>query len=266
MTDADQSFQMSDTAGEISVDISGGLAVLTIDRPHARNAIGLRTFGELERALDSIANSDASVVVFRGAGDRAFVSGGDVKELSAIRDEAGAIVMASRMRRLLDRLSTFPVPVIAAVNGHAIGGGAEVALAADIRMAADDINVGFTQVKLGVMPAWGGAERLAEIVGRSRAILLIGTGQILPASQALGMGLLDIVCPRSEFDSRWRDLAQSFASLPPGASRSIKATIAAARPHHHPDLEHDAVVRFARLWAADTHWEAVRSFEKDRRK
>src|SRR5581483_8089291 len=114
---------------------------------------------------------------------------------SAIRDEAGAIAMASRMRELLDRLSTFPLPVIAAINGHALGGGAEVAVACDIRLAASDVRIGFTQVKLAIMPAWGGAERLAELVGRSRAMLLAGAGTVLEAAEAERIGLVDQVLP-----------------------------------------------------------------------
>ncbi len=174
---------------EVGVQVEGKVAVLTIDRPHARNAIGLATMAELGEALDQIENEPVNVLVVRGAGDRAFVSGGDLKELSAIRDEQGAIDMATRMRRLLDRLATFPVPVVAALNGHALGGGAEVAVAADIRIAADDVSIGFTQVQLAIMPAWGGAERLAELVGRSRAMLLIAAGTRLSAAEAERIGL-----------------------------------------------------------------------------
>ena len=242
---------------EVGVQVEGKVAVLTIDRPHARNAIGLATMAELGEALDQIENEPVNVLVVRGAGDRAFVSGGDLKELSAIRDEQGAIDMATRMRRLLDRLATFPVPVVAALNGHALGGGAEVAVAADIRIAADDVSIGFTQVQLAIMPAWGGAERLAELVGRSRAMLLIAAGTRLSAAEAERIGLVQIVAPRHEFDAAWRDLADAFARLPEGAGRAIKDVISAAKPHAHPALEADAVRHFARLWVGDEHWRAA---------
>ena len=147
----------------VDLEFDDGLAVLTIDRPHARNAISLETMGQLENALDAAA--DARALVIRGAGDRAFVSGGDLKELSALRTEEDASAMAKRMRTICDRLASFPAPVIAALNGHAFGGGAEVAVAADIRVAADDIKIAFNQVELEIMPAWGGAERLAALVG-----------------------------------------------------------------------------------------------------
>ena len=121
--------------------------------------------------------------MIKGAGDKAFVSGGDLKELSAIRTEADAAAMARRMRGVCDRIAAFPGPVLAALNGHALGGGAEVAVAADIRLAADDIKIGFNQVSLAIMPAWGGAERLAALVGKGRALLLAGTGSILDAGR-----------------------------------------------------------------------------------
>ena len=165
----------------VDVEFDQGLAVLTIDRPHARNAISLDTMDQLEKALD--AAEGASALAITGAGDRAFVSGGDLKELSAIRTQEDAAAMAWRMRSICDRLASFPAPVIAALNGHALGGGAEVAVAADIRLAADDIKIGFNQVALEIMPAWGGAERLAELVGKSRALLLAGTGTVLDAVQ-----------------------------------------------------------------------------------
>lgn len=253
--------------GEVDVQVGDGVAVLTIDRPAARNAIGLRTIEELHEALDDLTDVPASVLVIRGAGDRAFVSGGDLKELDAVRDEAAAVEMATRMRRLLDRVSTFPLPVVAALNGHAVGGGAEVATAADIRVAADDIRIGFTQVKLAIMPAWGGAERLAEMVGRSQALLLVGTGRTLTAREAERIGLVDRLAPRAEFEDAWRALAEDFAGLPPGAARSIKQVVAAARPHHHPDLEPEAVRAFARLWVSDEHWRAAAEAgtQRDRR-
>jgi enoyl-CoA hydratase len=243
---------------EVAIEVNGGIAVITIDRPDSRNAIAQGTMSELHIGLDTLENSEEiAVVVLRGAGDRAFVSGGDLKDLAAIRDLPSAVEMATNMRRFLDRLSTFPAPVIAAINGSAIGGGAEVAVAADIRIAAEDIKIGFTQSKLAIMPAWGGAERLAEIVGRSKAMLLVSAGETITAAKAMDYGLIDITCPRVEFEQSWRTLAEKFAQLPSGVSRSIKQMISAAKPHHHPDLESSAVHAFARAWVNEAHWDAV---------
>jgi enoyl-CoA hydratase/carnithine racemase len=237
------------TAGElpmVELELADGLAVVTIDRPHARNAIAPATMDELEKAL--VAAADARALVIRGAGDRAFISGGDLKELSAIRTEAAATAMALRMRGICDRLATFPGPVVAALNGHALGGGAEVAVAADIRVAADDVKIGFTQSKLAIMPAWGGAERLASVVGRSRALLLAGSGTVLTAAEAQRIGLVDEVLPRASFEAGWRGLARSLATP---AAREIKRVVAGGV------TADEAARAFARLWVAEEHWAAV---------
>src|SRR4029078_1120426 len=144
--------------------------------------------------------------------DRAFVSGGDLKELSALRTESEAGAMALRMRSICDRIAAFAGPTVAALNGHALGGGAEVAVSADIRLAADDIKIGFNQVALEIMPAWGGAERLVALVGFSKALLLAGTGTVLDAAEAERIGLVDKLLPRASFEDDWRAVARTLAS------------------------------------------------------
>ncbi len=249
----------------MTLDVDAGLAVITIDRPEVRNAIGFATVAELDRALDDALATDVAVLVIRGGGDRAFVSGGDLKELAAIRTHDDAVAMARTVRRLLDRIASFPVPVIAALNGHALGGGAEVAIAADIRIAAADVKLGFNQVTLGIMPAWGGAERLAQVIGRGRAMLAIATGDLYDAPTALAIGLVDLVVPRETFDAEWHALARRLADTAPGATRAIKAVLGAAVPTHRPELEADAAAEFARLWIADAHWDSVDALDRKRR-
>jgi enoyl-CoA hydratase len=251
--------------GGVRVEVDDQVAVVTIDRPEARNAIGFATADELDAALDDVLESDAEVVVLRGGGDRAFVSGGDLKELSAVRTHEDAVDMATRVRRLLDRVAALPLPVLAALNGHALGGGAEVAIAADVRIAADDVRLGFNQVSLGIMPAWGGAERLAQVIGRGRALLAIATGEVYDAPTAQRLGIVDIVVPRIEFDAAWRKLAQGIASSAAGTTRAIKSVIDAAFPPCHPHLAADATDAFARLWTADAHWAAVDAMGQKRR-
>ncbi|MFJ5306457.1 enoyl-CoA hydratase/isomerase family protein [Streptomyces sp. NPDC088350] len=231
---------------DVDLELDGGLAVVTIDRPQARNAIAPTTMDELDKVLD--AAQGAKALVITGAGDRAFVSGGDLKQLSAIRTEEDAMAMALRMRGICDRIAAFPGPVIAALNGHAFGGGAEVAVAADIRVAADDIRIGFNQVALAIMPAWGGAERLAQLVGKGRALMLAGAGTVLDAAEAQRVGLLELVLPRAEFAEGWRTLARSLATNP---AREIKHVMSGAVP------EEEAARAFARLWVSDEHWQAA---------
>ncbi|MFF0085852.1 enoyl-CoA hydratase/isomerase family protein [Streptomyces canus] len=158
-----------------------------------------------------------------------------------------------RITRIVDetpdaRIAAFPGPVIAALNGHAYGGGAEFALAADIRVAADDVRIAFNQVALAIMPAWGGAERLAALVGPGRALLLAGTGQVLDAHEAERAGVVDLVLPRASFKNGWRELARRLAHRP---AREIKRVMG---PGHSPQ---EAARAFARLWVTDEHWEAA---------
>jgi enoyl-CoA hydratase/carnithine racemase len=203
---------------------------------------------QLEKALDTLDASEAvRAVVIKGAGDKAFVSGGDLKELAAIKTADKAAAMAWRMRAICDRLAELDAPVIAVLNGHAFGGGAEVAVAADIRVAADDVKIAFNQVSLEIMPAWGGAERLAALVGPSKALLLAGTGMVLDAAEALRIGLVDRVLPRSSFDEGWLALARSLANKP---AADIKRVIRGVSPD-------EAVAFFAQLWVSDEHWEAA---------
>ncbi|MCF6389518.1 enoyl-CoA hydratase/isomerase family protein [Mycobacterium sp. MBM] len=229
----------------VDLELDGALAVITIDRPHARNAISLDTMDALGNALDGAAGARALAIT--GAGDKAFVSGGDLKELALLRTEAQAAEMAWRMRTICDRIAGFPGPVIAALNGHALGGGAEVAVAADIRIAADDIKIGFNQISLAIMPAWGGAERLGALVGHGRALLLAGTGRVLDAAAAERVGLVDQVVPRTEFADTWRETAQLLARRPAG---EIKRAINGATTT-------EAVAAFARLWVSQDHWDAA---------
>ncbi len=229
----------------VDLELDDGLAVVTIDRPSARNAISLETMGQLEKALDGVEESaDARALVITGAGDRAFVSGGDLKELSALRTELDAAAMAWRMRSICDRIANFPGPTIAALNGHALGGGAEFAVAADIRLAADDIKIGFNQVSLEIMPAWGGAERLVSLVGYSKALLLAGTGTIIEATEAERIGLVDKVLPRVSFDSDWRTLARALAGRPAGEIKRVMECVTST----------EALAYFSRMWVSYDHW------------
>jgi enoyl-CoA hydratase len=230
----------------VELELNDAVAVVTIDHPKTRNAISTAVMAGLETAIEAAAG--AGVLVIRGAGDRAFVSGGDLKELSAVRTRDDASAMALRMREICDRLAGFPAPVIAALNGHALGGGAELAVAADIRVAAADITIGFNQANLAIMPAWGGAERLAALVGRGRALLLAGTGRQLAAAEAEHWGLVDVVLARDSFEEGWRSLARSLATAP---AREIKQMIRAETSVDQ------AVHAFAELWVSDPHWEAL---------
>ena len=250
---------------DLRLEMDGRVATLLIDRPQARNALARQTMRELDEALGSIRQTSARVLVIRGAGDRAFCAGGDLKELEALRSEAGAAEMAHEMRATLDRIPRLPIPVIAALNGDAFGGGAELAVACDFRVAARHARIGFAQITLGLMPAWGASERLAALVGRGRALYMLFSGDVLSAAKARKLGLVEAVCATESFDDALRKLTQKIAAAPEAALAGIKASVNAVRPHHNPELANETIAAFARTWADPAHWFALDEMERRRR-
>lgn len=253
-------------AAGVRLERIGGAALIVIDRPQAQNAISRPTMAELGAALDEVAaDPDVRVVALRGQGERVFVSGGDLKELATIRTEDEAQAMATTMRTLLDRVASLPVPAVAALNGHAYGGGCEVAIACDFRLAADDVKLAFNQVDLAIMPAWGGIERLQAVVGRGRALYLTTTGLPIDAPTAAAWGLVERVVPRAEFDASVVELLERMSRVPRDALVGIKAAADAARPAARPDLAPAATASFAKTWVNDAHWSAVAELEERHR-
>lgn len=245
------------TRAPVRIERGDGFARITVDRPEARNAISAAVMEGLEDALDVLEADPPNVVSFRGGGDRAFVSGGDLKEFSSIRGLDAARSMATRVRRILDRVVGLSSITIAELNGAALGGGAELAVACDIRVAADDVRLAFSQSTLAITPAWGGTERLTELVGRSRALYLLTTGVALPAQQACEWGLIEEVVPRVDFERRVNQLVGEIASRASPVLRSIKGIVSTVHPGVHPESAHEATELFAQAWVADAHWDAM---------
>lgn len=247
---------------EVEADRQGSMVTVSINRPGARNAIAPSTMSALQETIERLAGEEVSVLILRGAGDRAFVSGGDLKELAKLRSVEEASAMAVQMRGLLDRIASLPMPTIAAINGHALGGGAEVAVACDVRLAVDDATLAFNQAQLAIMPAWGGVERLVQLVGRSTAMELLLSRKRLTAAQAQQIGLVNLTIPRADFDRDVEAFASSIAEIPASVTKAIKSTIDAVRPNTHAESEAVAVRAFAELWASDAHWDAVARMQR----
>jgi enoyl-CoA hydratase len=250
---------------DLRLEVVRGVATLSIDRPLARNALALQTMAELDEALDIVRRERARVLVIRGAGDKAFCAGGDIKELEQMRSESDAAEMAHRMRATLDRIPQLAIPVIAGLNGDALGGGAELALACDFRIAAAHARIGFVQVSIGLMPAWGASERLASLVGRGRALSMLLLAQPMTAAEALQLGLVEMVVPSPMFDQRLLEIAKGIAAAPAAAIAGIKSSVNAVRPHRNPELADTTVEAFARIWVDPAHWKAVDKMAKSRR-
>jgi enoyl-CoA hydratase len=217
---------MSTTYANIRVDVSESIATLTFDRPQVRNALNRETVDEALRALTALAGDEGvGVLIVTGAGESSFVAGSDIADIRARTRTEGLAAIASSLCSAVER---FPRPTIAAVNGYALGGGCELALACDIRIAADTATFGQPELGLGIIPAAGGTQRLPRVVGLGWAKHLVLTGEIIDANQALAIGLVTMVAPAAELQARARELARRILRQGPLAARLAKAALNAS--------------------------------------
>lgn len=182
----------------LKVDNSEGILTISISRPDALNALNLKTLSELITVLQqTYQNNDYRGIIITGDGDRAFVAGADIKELSALTHDQ-ALAFAHNGQRLFKLIEDCPKPIIAAINGYALGGGCELAMACHIRLASDDAKFGQPEVNLGIIPGYGATQRLTQLVGRGKALELMMTGEIISAQEAKNIGLVNHVVAKEE--------------------------------------------------------------------
>jgi enoyl-CoA hydratase len=208
-------------SGNLSVEQDGATAIVTVDRPKVLNALNSATLDELHALMLRLRQDDAvRCVVITGAGEKSFVAGADITEL-AVQSPAGGREQAIRGQQVFDAVEHLGKPVIAAINGYALGGGCELAMACTIRLASDNARLGQPEINLGLIPGYGGTQRLPRIVGSGRALELLLTGEQISAQQALRIGLVNRVVPAAELMTEARRLAQMLAGKPPIAVRYI---------------------------------------------
>jgi enoyl-CoA hydratase len=210
----------------VRTDVSESIGTLTIDRPEVKNALDLETVNQIRDALRQFeTNESVGAVIITGAGESAFVSGADINAIRARgRDEGLAAINSS----LFSDIERFPRPTIAAINGYALGGGCEMALACDIRICADTAKFGQPELGLGIIPGAGATQRLPRVVGMGRAKHLILTGETIDAKQALEWGLVTAVTPSSQLQIRARELAKRILRQGPLAARLAKLALNAS--------------------------------------
>ena len=205
-------------------EINDGLAVVVIDNPPV-NALNETVISELDAIIEELSgNSSVQVVIVTGAGEKAFVAGADIKQFLDM-DVATGKALVRRGQQIFTRLSTLKQPVIAAVHGFALGGGCELALACDIRIASENAVMGVPEVSLGVIPGYGGTQRLPRLVGPSRAMSMILTGDPIKAEEALRIGLVDKVVPTGEALNEAKAMAKRIMSRGPLAVQAAKRAI-----------------------------------------
>ena len=240
------------------------VAIITINRPEKRNALNIQTRAEGAAVLDELrADDDVRVVIITGAGDKAFIAGADIAEFA----ERTAITQREVMveRGLFNAFDTFPKPVIAMVNGYCLGGGCEVALACDIRVASDKASFGQPEINLGIIPGGGGTQRLTRLVGEGKAMEMILSGEIISADEAYRIGLVNHVVPADQLEAKTMDIANRIAEKSPIALRLAKEAVKIASRSNLDEGLRREVDLFALCFSSEDKDEGVRAFLEKRK-
>lgn len=210
----------------LEVDEINMVALITINRADKLNALNRTLLSELDLALDEVANNKrVRALVITGAGAKAFVAGADIGEIAALEGHDAAVEFARFGQRVFAKIERLLIPVIMAINGYALGGGCELALSGDIRIAADTAQLGQPEVNLGIIPGYGGTQRLARTIGRDRAKTIIFTGERVTAADALRLGLVDRVVAPTDLLDEALSLAHNLAGKAPRALALAKMAI-----------------------------------------
>ena len=253
---------MSDTE-TLRVDTTGDVARITIDRPRKLNALNRRTLEALDTAVDEAEAAEARCLVVTGAGEEAFVAGADISAMEDLSTPE-AQAYAELGHRVARKLETFPAPTVAAINGYAFGGGMELALACDLRVAAQGAVLGQTEMDLGIIPGWGGTQRLPRLVSDEVARRLIFFGERIDATDAREYGLVGEVVADDQLNDRVDDLAAELAAQPRFALRAAKEAINAAHEGStEAGLAHERRA-FSGLFGTPDQREGARAFVEDR--
>ena len=249
----------------LKVNIQNRLGWITINRPKKLNALNRETLAELQHALAILEEDDnVRLLVIRGSGDIAFVAGADIQELAELSAEEGAALAHKGNQQVFDYIEHYSKPVIAAVNGYALGGGLELAMACHLRVFADTAKVGMPETSLGLIPGYGGTQRLPQLVGRGRAMELLLTGDMIDAQRAHEIGLANAVCSPNELETKVRELAAAILKNAPEAQQQL---LAAVRAGYDPQTDGYAVETegFGACFETDNFKQGTKAFLQKRK-
>jgi enoyl-CoA hydratase len=248
------------TAPHILVETSDRVLRLTLNRPEKHNALSRELLEDLRATFDAHSRDEALVAaVVRGAGARSFAAGGDLRDLASVRTLEAAREMAIRAKAALNAIRSFPVPVVAALNGDALGGGAELAVACDFRVAAPHARIGFVQGRLNITTAWGGGVDLLEIAGRAAGLRLLARSEVLEARAALSLRLYDAIAAEGQdLDGALEEFLAPIRQQTPRVLRAFKALATAARRGlPRQEMEELETASLAETWVHPDHWAAA---------
>lgn len=251
-------------AENIILDRTDRIARITINRPDKLNALNIRTRQEMAEALDELRGDDAvRVVVITGAGEKAFVAGADINEFAGRTAVQQRAVM--KAKSIFTAAEEFPKPLIAMINGFCLGGGCELALACDIRLAGEKARFGQPEINLGIIPGGGGTQRLTRLIGEGRAMQMILSGEMIDAQTALRFGLVNEVHPVDQLEARTMELATRIAEKSPVALAMAKTAVKnAARMTLREGLDSE-IDLFALCFSTEDKEEGVRAFIEKRK-
>lgn len=250
----------------ILLDRDGPVATITLNRPKQLNALSQAVIRELDAAIDELAADDLiRAIILTGSGDRAFAAGADIGELAQLASATEGRLMAQGSHALGRKMADLPKPLIAAINGFALGGGLELALACDVRIASDSAQLGLPEVTLGIIPGWGGTQRLPRLVGPGMAKLLMMTGERVDAAEALRIGIVERVLPHAELIDQAKQIAHKMASLPPLSIAAIKQAVNRGLNMALDDANLYEASLFAELTATEDAKEGTRAFVEKRK-
>lgn len=248
----------------LSTTVDGRVMRLTIDRPERLNAINTELLDELTEICRVIrASPEIALLVIRGSGGKAFAAGADIGEFDSLSGPSG-YEFAKYGQEVFQQLEDLPIPTVAAINGWALGGGCELAMACTFRLASDRSNLGLPEIKLGVMPGYGGTVRLARIVGESRALEMVLTGDPVSADRAERIGLVHQVFPAAEFDERVEQYIAVLLQRPPMSVQYALAAVRAGRQAAGPALFALEAAYAGLLTSTDDKREGVAAFREGR--
>jgi enoyl-CoA hydratase len=247
------------------VERDRGVATITINRPKVLNALNTQTLDELRRAVLALKrDDDVRAVIVTGSGEKSFIAGADINEL-AVQTPVGGRDHAMRGQHVLDLIENLGKPVIAAINGFALGGGCELAMACTIRIAADTARLGQPEINLGIIPGYAGTQRLARLVGKGRALELLLTGDHVTAQEAHRLGLVNRVVPAAELMTEARKLAVALAGKAPVAARYIIDAVNKGLEMPFPEAQIFEATLFGLVSTTEDMREGTRAFLEKRK-
>ena len=244
----------------LRVEAKDAVLRVCINRPEKRNPLSREVLGLIAQTFAHHAGDESlKAAVVTGAGDKSFAAGGDLKDLASIRSLEGAAQMADDAKAAFDEIRRFPVPVIAALNGDAMGGGAELAVACDFRVAASHARIGFVQGRLNLSTAWGGGIDLMRLLGPATALRLLCRSELIAPEDALELGLIDAVAaPDQPLAARVAEFLEPLERQAPQVLRAFKGLAAGARSGlSRSELAEIETRLFARTWVHEDHWAAA---------